>query len=179
MASCNAENPMMPGVRCEVDSGQRHVWHSCRNPDVAWENTEVRREQERRRGTPYSESRDRLLGYARATDANARAIANDRSRIDTPHAFLRREPHDTEVAAARFVLPRSGTQRRLVYDHIVQAGEHGATDEEIQQALGLHHNSQTPRRLELVQAGLIEDSGRRRTGHSTVPSIVWVATPRE
>jgi hypothetical protein len=66
-------------------------------------------------------------------------------------------------------MPRTGTQRRRVLDYITQCDDHGATDLEMQHALSLAGNSQRPRRIELVGAGLIVDSGRRRRGH-----IVWV-----
>lgn len=75
---------------------------------------------------------------------------------------------DTSRAAARGITPRTGTQRRRVLDHIARCGTEGATDAELQEALGLNGNSERPRRIELVEAGLIVDSGRRRDGH-----IVW------
>lgn len=76
---------------------------------------------------------------------------------------------DTSHAAAVQVMPRTGTQRRRVLDYIAACGDHGATDLELQHALGLGGNSERPRRVELVTAELIADSGRRRRGH-----IVWV-----
>jgi hypothetical protein len=77
---------------------------------------------------------------------------------------------DTSRAAARGVTPRTGTQRRRVLDYISGRGDEGATDAELQDALHLNGNSERPRRIELVEAGLIVDSGRRRHGH-----IVWTS----
>lgn len=76
---------------------------------------------------------------------------------------------DTSRAAALAVMPRTGTQRRRVFDYIVGCAGFGATDLELQNNLSLGGNSERPRRIELVEAGLIEDSGVRRRGH-----IVWV-----
>lgn len=83
--------------------------------------------------------------------------------------IIGRDHPDTSIAAAISVMPRTGTQRRKVLDHIDRCGYEGATDAELQAALDLSGNSERPRRIELVDAGLIVDSGRRRAGH-----IVWV-----
>lgn len=82
---------------------------------------------------------------------------------------------DTSHTAARSVMPRTGTQRRRVLDFIARRGRLGATDLEVQEALGMNGNTERPRRVELVDAGLITDSGRRATVHGH-PMIVWVAT---
>ena len=76
---------------------------------------------------------------------------------------------DTSKLAARTIEPRTGTQRRRVLDWCIMRAEAGATDLELQEALGLDGNTERPRRLELVHAGYLEDSGRRRAGH-----IVWI-----
>jgi hypothetical protein len=88
-------------------------------------------------------------------------------------------PRDTTRAAAAAVLPRSGTQRRKVYDAILDAAERGyggATDLELTRATGLGGNSVRPRRLELVEAGLVVDTGHRRTADGTA-HIVWGPAP--
>jgi len=88
---------------------------------------------------------------------------------------LARSDHPaTAHEAAAAILPRSGTLRRRVFDHIAAAGELGATDAEIQRELDMPGNTQRPRRVELIEAGLIIDSGRRRTEHGR-RMIVWVA----
>lgn len=58
-------------------------------------------------------------------------------------------------------------------------GEHGATDEEMQQALGIDPNTQRPRRVELHEGGMIADSNKRRPTRSGRGAVVWVATPRK
>lgn len=89
---------------------------------------------------------------------------------------LRRDPHDTEVDAAFAIVPASGSQRMRVLEAIVRQGEEGRTDDEIQTETGLSHQSESPRRWELVKGGWIEDSGLRRTTASGQPAIVWVLT---
>lgn len=80
----------------------------------------------------------------------------------------------SEVAAAR-MKPHSARQRNEVLAVIVGAGEHGATDREIEHATGIRSNSITPRRGELRELGLIVDSGRRRPTDTGRPATVWVA----
>ena len=82
--------------------------------------------------------------------------------------LVRHDHPDTSHAAALTVMPKTGTQRRRVLDFIGACGATGASDLEIQLGLRLNGNSERPRRVELVDAGLIEDSGVRREGH-----IVW------
>lgn len=93
---------------------------------------------------------------------------------DDRPGLTRADAPDTSIIAAADVLPRTGTQRRRVYDFIRRQAEHGATDEEIQEALRMGGNTERPRRVELVRDGLVVDSERRRT-HGGRPAIVWVA----
>lgn len=94
-----------------------------------------------------------------------------------PTAAVASDASDTSKAAALRALPRSGTQRWRVLRFIAERGVEGATDEEIQAELRLGHNSQTPRRRELVLGGWIIDSGRRRRTLSTnSEATVWVLT---
>lgn len=81
---------------------------------------------------------------------------------------------DTSKAAAESLDPTqlSGL-RREVYDFILRNG--GATDDEIQLALGLEGHSQTPRRWELMKHGFVVDSGLRRKTSAGRSAVVWVA----
>jgi len=95
-----------------------------------------------------------------------------------PHVFLPAVPRDTQVAAAAAALPRSGTQRARVLEAIRGAGAAGMTDQEVAVRLAMAENSVRPRRLELADARLIEDSGERRETSGGTPAIVWRATRR-
>lgn len=64
--------------------------------------------------------------------------------------------------------PRSGTQRARVL-MLIAAGPH--TDNELVDLTGLSPSSVRPRRVELVDAGLVVDSGERRRG-----CVVWRTT---
>jgi transcription initiation factor IIE alpha subunit len=94
--------------------------------------------------------------------------------LDMPKVQLPTEPTDTQDAAAHRMLPRSGTFRRRVYDFLVERGDNGATDEEVAWQLGLNPNTARPRRIELVAAKLVVDSGRRRKTRSGDKAAVWV-----
>ena len=50
-----------------------------------------------------------------------------------------------------------------------------STDEEIQRELPMSANTQRPRRVELVDARLIRDSGRRRATLGGAMAVVWEA----
>ena len=91
---------------------------------------------------------------------------------DTPGLVRADHPDTSHVAAA--TIPRTGTLRRAVYDAIRRTGDEGLTDSELQRALNMEGNTERPRRVELIDAGLIKDSGRRRYEGGR-PMIVWVA----
>jgi hypothetical protein len=60
-----------------------------------------------------------------------------------------------------------------VFHFIQEQGWRGATDEEIQTALDMNPSTQRPRRVELVDQGLIQDSGRTRLTRSKRAAAVW------
>jgi transcription initiation factor IIE alpha subunit len=91
--------------------------------------------------------------------------------FDDRPGLVRNDHPDTSRQAAELVLPKSGTQRRKVYDLICRWGE--ATDSEIQRALGMNGNTERPRRVELVRQGLIKDSGHRIAENGR-EMILWV-----
>lgn len=65
--------------------------------------------------------------------------------------------------------------RKAVYDNILRGVTSGRTDAEIQFNLGMKGNTQRPRRLELVEVGLVIDSGMRRETPKGNNAIVWLA----
>lgn len=82
---------------------------------------------------------------------------------------------ESSFAAARSVLPASGTQRRKVYDCIAGFGPVGATDDAIAVFTGLNPNSVRPRRVELAQAGLIYRTGDTRKNFNGNACDLWAA----
>lgn len=83
---------------------------------------------------------------------------------------------DTQRQAAVAAYPNTGTARRRVLDFIAHSA--GATDEQIQEGLRMNPSTQRPRRVELVEGGWIEDSGRTRRTRSGTAAAVWVLTAR-
>lgn len=69
-------------------------------------------------------------------------------------------------------LENASTLRARVLAHIEASG--GATDEEIQVALGMDGNTERPRRRELEQQSRIVPQGTRQTA-SGRQAVVWVA----
>jgi hypothetical protein len=98
-----------------------------------------------------------LLNAYRAVDASV-----DGNEPGKSH----RDARDTEAAAAARIEVRSGTQRAAVFEALRVEPQ---TDDELQQLLGMNGNTERPRRVELVDRGLVEDSGQRREN-----AIVWV-----
>jgi DNA-binding NarL/FixJ family response regulator len=72
-------------------------------------------------------------------------------------------------------LPNLSELQRRVLDAI---GD-GASDEEIVLRSHLRANTVRPRRVELVKAGLVRDSGQRRAGSSGRSAIVWIRQASE
>lgn len=103
---------------------------------------------------------------SRAVDLMERA-----RRIAENSTIVASNAQETSIIAAEAALPKSGTQRRRVYDAIRVCGR---TDEELSTLLGLPENSIRPRRTELVQDGFILDSGLTRPTRHGNPAIVWI-----
>lgn len=79
----------------------------------------------------------------------------------------------TSVEAAVKVEPRAGTLRRRVLDFLRSVD--GATDDEMQVALDMNPSTQRPRRVELVAAGWVRDSGTKRRTRGDCDAVVWTA----
>jgi hypothetical protein len=80
----------------------------------------------------------------------------------------------TSAAAAQAIRPSAATLRQQVFDFIMGRGIDGATDEEIQIALGMGGSTERPRRRELQLAGLIVESGEIRPTATGRAATVWV-----
>jgi hypothetical protein len=78
---------------------------------------------------------------------------------------------ETSSAAAAAIFPVAGTLRGLVLASLRERG--AMTDEEMQDILAMNPNTQRPRRIELVEALLVRDSGQRRPTRSGRMAVVW------
>ena len=96
----------------------------------------------------------------------------------------RRTPHngtDTSRAAAASLAPHVGRLEAVVLEAIREAGEHGATDDEVEIATGLAHQSVSPRRISLQRLGLVvqaidsEGVNVTRPTRSGRKATVWIA----
>lgn len=83
---------------------------------------------------------------------------------------------DTSQAAAEAISADAPRLRELVLDEIRRAGRsHGLTADECARRLRRSVLAIRPRFSELLAAGLIRDSGARRSNVSGRGAIVWVA----
>jgi len=93
------------------------------------------------------------------------------------------QPVETSEAAADKIKSNVRNDRGKVYRVILSRGSRGATDQEIQEILGMDGNTQRPRRVELEAANLIrrkrDEKGklikRRTKGGGTAQ--VWIIVP--
>ena len=82
----------------------------------------------------------------------------------------------TSIQAQIKVAPRVPTYKSLVFNLILARGEHGATDQEIQNVLMMSGDTVRPTRGKLLKDGLIYDSGKTRKNENDNDCIVWVAS---
>lgn len=120
--------------------------------------------------TPSSPSEQVMATHA------AVAELDQAGTLAQPHAYVQNGAKPTAAAAAAKAKPGSGTQRGRVLRCIVDAGAEGVTDDQVRDRLGLELNTIRPRRLELVEAGYVIDSGDTRMTPSGNPAVVWLAT---
>lgn len=81
----------------------------------------------------------------------------------------------TSSDAAKAIEPKAGTLRSMLLNELRQFRESGLTDAQMQDHTGMDPSTQRPRRIELLKAGLIKDSGRTRKTASGRQATVWVA----
>jgi transcription initiation factor IIE alpha subunit len=92
-----------------------------------------------------------------------------RPYVGVPYSDL-----DTSLEAARSYAEHASTDSTRVLRVIRFLGDHGATDDEIEQALGMPHQTASARRRDLVIAGMVVDSGLRRRTRSGRNAKVWI-----
>lgn len=80
----------------------------------------------------------------------------------------------TSSDAAKAIEPKAGTLRAKLLE-CLRGFHFGATDIEMQLYARMDPSTQRPRRIELLRAGLIKDSGRTRKTASGRQATVWVA----
>ena len=80
----------------------------------------------------------------------------------------------TSRAAAESIKPHLNALQARVLGCIQLEPAYGATDDEIQRMTGMNPSTQRPRRIELLEKGLIRDSGRTRKTKSGRAATVWV-----
>jgi len=85
---------------------------------------------------------------------------------------------ETSTEAAEKAAGWTKSKRSWILARILEAGDFGRTDEELQNGLQLNPSTERPRRIELVALGLVEDSGRTRPTRSGRRAVIWVATAR-
>lgn len=87
--------------------------------------------------------------------------------------MFRKDAKDTSVEAAESIAPSVPKIASIVYEYAAMRGTQGFTDEEMNQYFETHKSSYRARRAELVDRGLIEDSGLRVKGPNGRNMIVW------
>lgn len=101
------------------------------------------------------------------------------SQCDLP-LFTQRAPSVngsiTSAKAADSLTPATlNAMQSKVMRFLETCGAFGATDEEMQLALGMNPSTQRPRRIELVRRGLVVECGTRRTSSGRNASVWRVA----
>lgn len=92
---------------------------------------------------------------------------------------MHRFPTPSEKLAALQVMPRTGTQRMRILQHIANAGWRGATSGEIEVFLHMRQSSIAGRLNDLEQGGWIHRNGEKRPAPNTgAPNDVWILTER-
>jgi len=102
-------------------------------------------------------------------------MSDQLSIFDAPETLPYQAHSETSRTAAEGMRSTAVTDRELVL-RLLKGKLGGMTDEEIQRKLKLNPSTERPRRIELVQAGKVRDSGRRRNTASGRPAAIWEAT---
>jgi hypothetical protein len=93
--------------------------------------------------------------------------------IDRNTVIISPSAKPTSALAGLNALPKSGSKRRRVYEYLKQIG--GATDEEIERALGISGNTVRPTRGSLVKDKFVYATELERPTLAGNMAIVWKA----
>ena len=77
----------------------------------------------------------------------------------------------TSTAAAHAIAPHVNSLQQQVLDVLTVCGP--MTDEQMQSVLDLNPSTQRPRRIELMHANLVRDSGQRGLTFSGRVAVLW------
>lgn len=83
---------------------------------------------------------------------------------------------DTSKISGNSVKKYAGSMEKQVLGFIKDRGFTGATDDEVEEALGFRHQTASARRRGLVVQGFVKDSGKRRKTRTGRPATVWRST---
>lgn len=98
--------------------------------------------------------------------------------LSEPRVLIGAHDSAVQVAAAALALPRSGTNKRIVFDLVRQAGDHGVTFSELDAELGWTYSRIGPRMRDLEDLGLVAKSGQtRRSLQTTAQQEIYRVTP--
>ena len=95
--------------------------------------------------------------------------------MDDFNKMFRRDAMDTSIAAAASIYP---DLRRLQLEVLAYAKHrpNGFTDEQMNEFFETHRSTYRARRSELVDKGLVMDSGQRRPMTNGRKATVWICT---
>lgn len=92
----------------------------------------------------------------------------------TLHKMVRKNATDTSIEAAESIIPTLPKLQAAVLAYAKMMGKHGFTDEQMNEHFNTYKSSYRARRAELVEKGLIEDSGFRVMQANKRTMILWM-----
>lgn len=116
------------------------------------------------------------LGIGRGEDFSIVPASEFAGQLGEVGPYPKDKPTSRDAAYAN--APRRGTQRERVLVQIVSCGVTGATRDEVADLLHMPPNVATPRVLELIQGGHVEETSRTRATRAGEQATVLVATPK-
>ena len=136
---------------------------------------DLRYESEWFDGRSEADTRELLISAADMIDA---LLAGSALADPAENGAILGKSDESKKAALR-AFPKSGTDRMRVLNLIHGYDDVGGlTDEQMQTLLKMSPNSQRPRRVELVDGGWVQDSGKIRIVESGGTAAVWCLTAK-
>jgi hypothetical protein len=87
--------------------------------------------------------------------------------------MFRKDAKDTSVEAAKSILFALPNIEAVVYEYAAMQGTKGFTDDQMNEYFETHKSTYRARRANLVEKGLVEDSGARVKGPNGRNMTVW------
>lgn len=167
------QKPREPSAPSGHDIDYAEVWRPT--TEQGWEGRARMAAARAAAGAPLDTIDRQALQKAGRPLPEPSEVLTPRLPVDRPQTATGAAHPDTSHRAAARTRPQSASDRLKVLEYVEQCGPMGATCDEVEEVLGMSHQTASARVNGLMNDRWLVDSGRRRPTRSGSDATVWIA----